>query len=343
MTGTGVVGPASARRCALLGGMVALVGVLAVVPAYAAASAEFRPSLRPVRLGAPRSLHLHARRVCPQGPCQALVLVRPDGSTGVTPDTPPFYLTPALLHQYYQLPADSAASTPPTIAVIEEGDDPTAEADLNTYSMDYGLPSCTSTSTPQCFYKYNGSASGNTYTPGVGGTTYDDSNAGDRELAAETALDLEAAHATCDNCRLMLVEVNVSAATTQNEGLDDLAPAVEWAGQNGGPGGSGAAVISNSYEFGGASFTMPLTTDAAYTDYDQPGHVIVASSGDNGYFSTPNYPAYPLTNPNVVAVGGTSLSATTDGFYAGETVWNDSSGSSGLAQRELRWSLVAGR
>lgn len=56
-------------------------------------------------------------------------------------------------------------------------------------------------------------------------------------------------------------------------------------------------------------------------DYDQPGHVIVASSGDTGY--NEDYPAYPATNPNLVAVGGTSLSATSDDFWGNETVWND--------------------
>ncbi len=285
--------------------------------AAVAANSELSGVRMPAHLGAPGGLH--QRRLCPHGPCQIIELVRADGSADVADSSEPFWLTPPELHLVYQLPTDSVTSTPPTIAVIESGDDPTAEHDLNEFSKKFGLPSCTSTSTPQCLYEYNGS--GIPYTPGSSPSSYKQGNAADYDSALETTLDLEAVHATCEDCRLMLVQTNLGGDTTQNQGLDDMAAAVAWAGSHGGPGGSGAVVLSNSYAYGGSSFTLPSTSEAAYTDYDQPGHVIVASSGDTGYHVF--YPAYPAVNPNVVAVGGTTLSANPDGTYAGETVWND--------------------
>ncbi len=303
---------------------VALVAAtLGAAPAARAASAEIRPPPVPLHLGAPRSLGLRAEPVCPHGPCQMLLLVRPNGTSPATGIVSYFF--PDTLHLFYQLPDDSVASPPPTIAVIEAGDDPTAEADLNTYSQKTGLPDCTSTSTPQCFYKYDGS--GIPYTPGSSPATYDNSNSDDRQDALETTLDLQAAHATCENCRLMLVETNFTGLTTPAEGLDHLAAEVAWAAHNGGPGNAGAAVISNSYAYGGPGFTMPAPTDPDYTDYAQPGHVIVASSGDTGYIS--GYPGYPETNPNVVSVGGTTVSANQDGTYGAEAVWNNETGASG--------------
>lgn len=307
--------------CILCGVLAALAVATsaAAVPSLAAsarpAQTEYRGVVTPVRLGAPRGLR--ERRFCPHGPCEGVGLVRPDGSADVTDSSPPFWLTPPELHVFYQLPPESVASTPPTIAVIEAGDDPTAESDLNTYSQEWGLPSCTSISIPQCFFKYNGS--GIPYTPGLSPVSYNEG------WSYETTLDLEAIHATCENCRLMLVEVKESSTPPGKEAEEDAGAAVAWAAHNGGPGDSGAAVISNSY----ANGFVPSTSESAFTDYDQPGHVVVASSGDEGLQT--GFAAYPASNPNVVAVGGTTLSANADGTYGGESVWDNSQGAAGSA------------
>lgn len=89
--------------------LLALLGSLIVVPASVAAQPKLRPLAVPIQLSAPRSLGLRQRRVCPQGPCQAIALVRPNGSADVTNLSQPFWLTPLLVHFIYQLPDDSVA------------------------------------------------------------------------------------------------------------------------------------------------------------------------------------------------------------------------------------------
>lgn len=288
---------------------------VAIGPARAPAAATRGSASATDRLSAPVHFGLrgpvHVRRVCPVGPCQALELALANGSAAITGSPAPEFLRPALLHLAYQLPYDSVASPPPTIAVLAGGDDPTAESDLNTFSQQFGLPGCTSSSNPPCFYKYNGS--GSPYMPNVSPAAYDSGS------ATEASLDLQTAHATCEDCRLMLVEFNQSGFTSLNQAATALAAAVAWAANNGGPGNTGASVISISLAVGGPGFTEPGVGDPAYTDYDQPGHVIVAADGDAGYQAS--YPAYPAANPNVVAVGGTTLSLNADGTYGGETAW----------------------
>ena len=61
-----------------------------------------------------------------------------------------------------------------------------------------------------------------------------------------------------------------------------------------------------------------FTTPAGHT-----GITFVAASGDNGLAGGTNWPA---VEPNVLAVGGTSLTVTTSGTYLDETAWYDSGG-----------------
>ena len=53
-----------------------------------------------------------------------------------------------------------------------------------------------------------------------------------------------------------------------------------------------------------------------------PGVTFLAAAGDNG--SVNNQGDYPADSPNVVAVGGTSLTVDSAGNYANETVWHNS-------------------
>ena len=91
----------------------------------------------------------------------------------------------------------------------------------------------------------------------------------------------------------------------------------------------GADEVSNSYGF-------PEGEDEEGKDpaaYDHPGVVIVASSGDSGYYDwedveelapAPEQPDAPASYPTVVSVGGTSLKLSSRGARKSETVWNDS-------------------
>src|SRR5690348_15055761 len=57
---------------------------------------------------------------------------------------------PADLRSAYNLPSTTAGSGQ-TVAIVDAYDDPTAEADMNTYRTQFGIPTCTSQS--GCFRK----------------------------------------------------------------------------------------------------------------------------------------------------------------------------------------------
>lgn len=203
-------------------------------------------------------------------------------------------LRPQDLHGAYGLPTD--APLPQTIGIVDAYDDPTAEADLAVYSQEFGLPSCTKAN--GCFRKV--SQDGNeSPLPATEG-----------KWAGEIALDIETAHAICENCHILLVEAD-SPSDTDLEAAEETAVRL------------GATEISNSY--GGPE----SETDGAA--YNHPGIPITASTGDYGYlnwdttsFGLSGHPNYPASSPHVVAAGGTRLDMH-EGAWTGETVWNDGS------------------
>jgi hypothetical protein len=107
----------------------------------------------------------------------------------------------------------------------------------------------------------------------------------------------------CHNCKILLVEAN----TNSNNNLAAGAAAAVAAG---------ATEVSSSY--GGAEGTSPLSTSKKNNDiaqYDYPGVVITASTGDDGWYDWDDYndgdnsansPEIPSSLPDVVSVGGTS-------------------------------------
>ena len=189
-------------------------------------------------------------------------------------------LRPVDLHSSYNLPVDAAK--PQTIALVDAYDDPTAEGDLAAYDAEFGLPACTSAN--GCFVKLNQSGASSPLPqpePGWG---------------LEISLDIESAHAVCQNCRIMLVEAN-SNYFSDLEAAEHTAVA------------QGATEISNSYGASG-SYESP--------GYNYPGVVVTASSGDWGYQQPGSFPA---TSPDVVAVGGTTL-LLKEGHRSSEIAWS---------------------
>ena len=239
-----------------------------------------------------------------------------------------------------------------TIALIEAYNDLDAESDLNTYSREFRIPelaTCTAGETSDCFEQVNQAGSTATAQLPFPQTTEEDEDA--REVCAErkegsepikewedkesacalveeaagwsleTSLDIEIAHATCQNCRIVLVEADSSD-------YEDLEAAEDTAAKPIGSGGVGATEVSNSW--GGEE---PATDSPAF---DHPGTVITAAAGDDGYLNwteaetakalrEPYYAGadYPASSPHVVAVGGTSLTLSSTGRWKSETVWND--------------------
>jgi N-acetylneuraminic acid mutarotase len=241
-----------------------------------------------------------AKPVCPPpkpgyAACDALVRTDAAGHQGqLAPGVTPQGYGPADLQGAYALPSATAGGGA-TVALVEVGDDPTAESDLAVYRSQYGLPPCTTAN--GCFRKIN--QSGGSLPPAI-----------DTDWAEETSLDLDMVSAICPRCHILLVEAN-DDGTIQDIGAAENQAVAQ-----------GAKYISNSYNIGTGSSEIPaeLQWDADY--YDHPGVVITASSGDYGYQSVA---AFPASSPHVVAVGGTTLTRDPSSPRGwSETVWHGS-------------------
>jgi PKD repeat protein len=220
--------------------------------------------------------------------------------TGAATSGPAGGLTPAQLASAYGYDPSSGGSGQ-TVAIVDAFDDPNIEADLAAFDTEYKLAACSEAD--KCFKKV-GQTGLTTALP-----------AADKEgWSVEISLDVEAVHATCPGCKVLLVEAN-------NPEFTNLAAATNKAVE------LGATEVSNSY--GGAEAKVP----AAEAAYNHPGVVIAASTGDQGwdswtYFNegivppTPPRPNIPATLPTVVSVGGTSLTLNVSEKRSAETVWN---------------------
>jgi hypothetical protein len=202
-------------------------------------------------------------------------------------------LTPAQIHSAYALPLRGARGQ--VIAVVSAYDDPAAQADLNAYDKRYDLPPCTTAD--GCLRKLNEKGASSPLPP-------KDLSGG--KWITESSLGIEVAHGVCQSCRIILMEVD----TPENSDFSQTVAAAAKAG---------ATVIVTT-------FTPPeIPGDSAYVlDYTNAHAVVVAATGDPstggkwGYTGSLNFPA---SLPNVLAVGGTTLSLGAGGAYAGEQVW----------------------
>jgi PKD repeat protein len=244
--------------------------------------------------------------------CLALVRVpvaaTAAGEAGVTPYTagdgalesgPVGGLTPAELASAYGF-QPTAGGVGQTLAIVDAYDDPNIESDLASFDTQYGIAACTKAN--GCFTKV--SQTGSTTTLPEADTS---------GWSVEISLDVEVAHSTCPNCKIVLVEAKTPS-------FKNLATAVEEAVA------MNATEISNSY--GGPESELGTTEKSAY---DHPGTVIAAATGDGGYYDwtalnegkePPELPNMPASLPSVVAVGGTTLELDEAGARASETVWN---------------------
>jgi hypothetical protein len=315
--GAGALRAVLVSAAALVGALLALV-VLSGSPALAAAESPVSPL--------PASDYA-VRHVCPApapgyAGCLALELVPRTAAArahihplGITTSRPivaakasegAYGLTPQALHSAYQLPYTTTATQ--TIALIDAYDDPHAEQDLAFYDKEFGLPPCTAAD--GCFRKINQNGDS---------TPLPSSNGEEAEgWAVEISTDIEAAHAICQSCHITLVEAN-------SPSFEDLEEAEATAARPLADTGAGATEISNS--FGGSENGITTAEDNA-SAFNQPGIVVTASAGDDGYLDWDaenegerGHPDYPASSPHVIAVGGTHLDVSGSG-WEGESVWN---------------------
>ena len=175
-----------------------------------------------------------------------------------------------------------------TIAIVDAYDDPNIANDLHQFDAAFGLPDST-------FTKVNQS----------GGTSYPAANAG---WITEIALDVEWAHAIAPKASILLVEASDAS-------YGNLMTAVNYAKSQ--PG-----VVAVSASWGGGEFSGEKTYDSYFTTpAGHTGVTFFVSSGDAGAPIS-----YPAASPNVVAIGGTTLSADSQGNYSSESGWSGSGG-----------------
>jgi kumamolisin len=215
----------------------------------------------------------------------------PDPS--ITPDSPPAGVTietPGSIACIYGLATSTtgcpvatatklASGGAQTIVIVDAYDDPSAAADLGTFSTEWGLPAANFT------VQYaSGKKPGNGCSNGWEG---------------EEALDVQWAHAMAPKAKIVLME----AASNSNT---DLYAAVD-AANNYIKNHGGKGEISMSW--GGSEFSGETSDDSHFA---QANVVYFASSGDASGL------IYPSASPNVVSAGGTQINRDSSGNYTSQ-------------------------
>ena len=284
-------------RTALAGmAIVALAAISSSAgPAMAGAGAGAAATVSTLSSGSGHAVNVvNACGPAPTGYARCLAEVRTDVHSGKGVFGPaamsakakaklPSGYSPATLQAAYKLP--KTGGTGQTVALVDAGDDPNAEADLAVYRATFGLPACTTAN--GCFSKVNQAGTASPLPADIG-------------WDVEISLDLDMVSASCPSCHILLVEGDdnsyANLAASENTAV-----------------ALGAKEVSNSY--GGTEYNG---MQAYYADYSHPGVAILASSGDSGY-GIPNFPAVASS---VIAVGGTTLTKTTANSRGWtETAW----------------------
>ena len=216
--------------------------------------------------------------------------------------------SPKDLQEAYKLPATGGSGQ--TVAIVDAYDDPNAESDLAAYRSHYGLPACTKAN--GCFKKVNQKGEEANYPAAEAG------------WAVEMSLDLDMVSAICSGCHISLVEAENSGENANHE--VNLFVADEEAAKL-----STTTEVSNSWSSGEWS-----TESEADKYFDHPGIPITAAAGDKGYGV-----GYPAASPDVIAVGGTALSKTSDTRKWVEEAWSGSGGGCSQYESKPSWQSDA--
>lgn len=171
-----------------------------------------------------------------------------------------------------------------TIAIIDAYDTPSISSDLMIFSNQFNLPPPNRSNFEVAKMSQSVETANSTW-------------------MTETCLDVEWAHAIAPDAKILLVE----AISSSNI---DLLNAVDYARNQ-------PDVASVSMSWGGSEFRRETNYDSYFASNN--GIVFFASSGDNGSGAI-----WPASSPNVVAVGGTTLTFQSGGIS--ETAWSLSGG-----------------
>jgi kumamolisin len=221
-----------------------------------------------------------------------------------------YYETPASIACLYGLQPPVAGCNPDVasvnpnggsraIAIVDAYDNPTAPGDLQNFSAQFGVGA----GSFSIVYAPPGAA-----TPGsCNGAPVQPASAAGTGWDIEASLDVQWAHAMAPSATLFLVEA-------QSNSFADLLCAVSVASNL--VAGLGGGQVSMSW--GSSEFPDELSIDPVFTT---PNVVYFASAGD--------YPgvSYPSASPNVISVGGTTLSRNPlTGNFRFENTWQNTGG-----------------
>jgi kumamolisin len=237
---------------------------------------------------------------------------------------PPFpgYLfhTPASLACIYELVPGFAGCNPNVVDLVPEGgsraiaivdayDDPNAYSDLQNFSAQFGVPGISPSSFEVVYAPAGGAAPGSCTGPAT-----QPPSAATNGWDLEESLDIEYAHAMAPRAKLYLVEA-------QSDYNTDLYCAVSVASNLVAAAGGGEVNMS----WGGTEFPQETFVDSIFTKHNV---VYLAAAGD-----APGVD-YPSSSPNVVAVGGTSLSMNLNtGRFESENAWQEGAGGTSAYER----------
>ncbi len=259
-------------------------------------------SIAPLR--SPAELNVPAGwRAAPN--CANNAVSNADGSSS------PYGLTPAQMQGAYGLTnfrfgAVSGNGAGQTIAIVDAYDDPHALSDLNAFSTQFSLPLFNNGGSSPSFSKLNQAGAASPL-PGIDPVA----PSGD-SWEVEESLDIEWAHVTAPDANIVLVEANDDSGNlyTADQAAANIA---------------GVSVVSNSW--GGAEYSGETTTDSIF---NHTGVTFVVSTGDSGAYAsgtTTISPQYPSVSPNVIAVGGTTLTVGANNTYGSESAWGNGTSS----------------
>jgi hypothetical protein len=330
---------------------VAVVVALLALPA----TGQAHDRARSLPLSLKHAGSYSARRVCStplpgHGSCLALRVVRAgqaaryapgvsvpaSASQAPSPASGETGYTPEQIHTAYALPAET--TTAQTIAIVDAYNDPTAEEDLQAYDEEFHLPICDEEN--GCFRKFNELGEERNYpfpttTAALENALEQPPETEAREAGEEAegwgleiSLDIETAHAICQNCKIALFEAS-------GTGFSKFATTERSAAKL-----AGVAEISNSW---GGPECIQLGSERQCEKenaaFNQPGIAITVSAGDTGYLNWQaeedppfnlHFAQFPSSLPKVVSVGGTRLLLHEGtAAYSEETVWNGSGAGGG--------------
>ncbi|MDQ6930836.1 MAG: S53 family peptidase [Candidatus Eremiobacteraeota bacterium] len=209
--------------------------------------------------------------------------------------------TPSTIRRAYAFP-NSLQGTGETIVIVDAFGSPTIQNDLKTFDSKFHLPNPTLT-----VLKINNP-------PAFVPTDPNRVN-----WAIETSLDVEWAHAAAPGANIVLV-------VAHDDGDDGIVQAEEAAIKR-----HLGSVLSLSFGAPEADIKNPAGNPffqeavQLFSLARASSMTVIASAGDKGAGAGLGVPTaqFPASDPDVLAVGGTSLLLSPTGAYLGENVWND--------------------